>query len=505
MEATYEYEAKPAWTPYSTVTTEISTAVYLRTQELGVATLRREGIAFYSDIDSAAPVQYQNERGYHRYALSNFRGDLRMEISDIKLPMGRDLTVATYYLADVLSATDAYAYGWEMPGRNFPGAIPPEYGHNGMRKSPEIGSGHHTTYFRELDGRIGRWWSADPITFPHQSPYNTFDGNPIYYTDASGASVSYPKKEKEESYKATVSTEISSTSFARSYVAEVANGGGDPPKKRINIYITNTHRTKKENGKTVPDKALVSSYNSAKDVENNNGWTIWANETNFYVVEAKGVKDAAAKIKNLKSKYDAEVGILYIDSHGYRSTNSFRIGDQIVDAGNIGSRTNTVLAPIAKELAKDISTVVILACNAGANDPGTSGALGRGDVFVQKLANRFQADVYANRSWSPSGDIFGSYWLGGKLQYSPNSLDASHYGNGVSEKITTYKSCPHCFEGLGLWGWASPTPSGPAINTKTVNVIKLKPGGDFEVSGKNYYKIHKGDIDLIRLKSKNKK
>jgi len=96
-----------------------------------------------------------------------------------------------------------------------------------MRKSPEIGSGHHTTYFRELDGRIGRWWSADPITFPHQSPYNTFDGNPIYYTDASGASVGYP--EKEESYKATVSTEISSTSFARSYVAEVANGGGDPP------------------------------------------------------------------------------------------------------------------------------------------------------------------------------------------------------------------------------------------------------------------------------------
>ena len=98
-----------------------------------------------------------------------------------------------------------------------------------MRKSPEIGSGHHTTYFRELDGRMGRWWSADPITFPHQSPYNTFDGNPIYYTDASGASVSYPKKEKEESYKATVSTEISSTSFARSYVAEVA-AGGDPPR-----------------------------------------------------------------------------------------------------------------------------------------------------------------------------------------------------------------------------------------------------------------------------------
>ena len=110
-----------------------------------------------------------------------------------------------------------------------------------MRKSPEIGSGHHTTYFRELDGRMGRWWSADPITFPHQSPYNTFDGNPIYYTDASGASVSYPEKEKEESYKAPVSTEISSTSFARSYVASVArgfdNGGGDPNTGRITAAV----------------------------------------------------------------------------------------------------------------------------------------------------------------------------------------------------------------------------------------------------------------------------
>ncbi|WP_041329709.1 hypothetical protein [Saprospira grandis] len=102
-----------------------------------------------------------------------------------------------------------------------------------MRKSPEIGSGHHTTYFRELDGRMGRWWSADPITFPHQSPYNTFDGNPIYYTDASGASVVSPEcptwsesSITESEYKVAVSTEISSTSFARSYVVEVA--AGDP-------------------------------------------------------------------------------------------------------------------------------------------------------------------------------------------------------------------------------------------------------------------------------------
>ncbi|EJF55167.1 hypothetical protein SapgrDRAFT_3532 [Saprospira grandis DSM 2844] len=126
-----------------------------------------------------------------------------------------------------------------------------------MRKSPEIGSGHHTTYFRELDGRMGRCWSADPITFPHQSPYNTFDGNPIYYTDASGASVGYPEKEKEESYKATVSTEISSTSFARSYVQSVDKGD-------LIIFINGMHSKGQPCPDNCPDCGGREEYWGAK-------------------------------------------------------------------------------------------------------------------------------------------------------------------------------------------------------------------------------------------------
>ena len=58
-----------------------------------------------------------------------------------------------------------------------------------MEKDDEIkGSGNsYTTEFRQLDPRTGRWWSTDPITHPQYSPYSTFDNNPIYYSDPSGA------------------------------------------------------------------------------------------------------------------------------------------------------------------------------------------------------------------------------------------------------------------------------------------------------------------------------
>ena len=63
---------------------------------------------------------------------------------------------------------------------------------NGMEKSPEIGSGHNTTFFRELDSRTGRWWSVDPVWQPWQSNYSTFDNNPVALSDPSGAAVENP-------------------------------------------------------------------------------------------------------------------------------------------------------------------------------------------------------------------------------------------------------------------------------------------------------------------------
>jgi hypothetical protein len=40
-----------------------------------------------------------------------------------------------------------------------------------------------------MDTRVARWWSNDPVFQPHQSPYNSMDGNPIMYKDPLGDQV----------------------------------------------------------------------------------------------------------------------------------------------------------------------------------------------------------------------------------------------------------------------------------------------------------------------------
>jgi RHS repeat-associated protein len=44
----------------------------------------------------------------------------------------------------------------------------------------------YTTTFRQLDPRLGRWMSLDPVFQPHQSPYNSMDNNPILLNDPLG-------------------------------------------------------------------------------------------------------------------------------------------------------------------------------------------------------------------------------------------------------------------------------------------------------------------------------
>ncbi|NQY08689.1 MAG: hypothetical protein HRT71_04140 [Flavobacteriales bacterium] len=79
-----------------------------------------------------------------------------------------------------------YVFGMVQPGREFSGDY--RYGYQGSEKDNEIkGNGNsYTTYFRSLDPRLGRWMSLDPVTQPHQSPYNSMDNNPIMYNDPNG-------------------------------------------------------------------------------------------------------------------------------------------------------------------------------------------------------------------------------------------------------------------------------------------------------------------------------
>ena len=95
-----------------------------------------------------------------------------------------------YYTADIVTVRDYYPYGMPMPGRNWD-ISSYRYGYQGSEMDNEVkGEGnHYTTEFRQLDPRLGRWFSVDPLAaqFPNQSPYNAMACNPIMFTDRTGA------------------------------------------------------------------------------------------------------------------------------------------------------------------------------------------------------------------------------------------------------------------------------------------------------------------------------
>ncbi len=58
-----------------------------------------------------------------------------------------------------------------------------------MEQEDEMLTGGYDTPFRKYNAKIGRWLSNDPLVveYPSHSPYNAFNGNPIYFKDPSGA------------------------------------------------------------------------------------------------------------------------------------------------------------------------------------------------------------------------------------------------------------------------------------------------------------------------------
>jgi len=78
------------------------------------------------------------------------------------------------------------------------------YGYNqGSERDDEIkGAGNsYTTFYRQLDTRLARWLTVDPVFQPWQSPYTSMDNNPIVNTDMLGNSIDVGKKKKKKTDK----------------------------------------------------------------------------------------------------------------------------------------------------------------------------------------------------------------------------------------------------------------------------------------------------------------
>ncbi|NVK63402.1 MAG: hypothetical protein HWE22_02395 [Flavobacteriales bacterium] len=92
-------------------------------------------------------------------------------------------------LPDVVSYSDYYPYGMQMPNRH--GSLADyRYAFNGMEVDNEVsGEGNsYTTMFRQYDPRLGRWKSLDPLAskYPGASPFSAYNNNPIFFVDPLG-------------------------------------------------------------------------------------------------------------------------------------------------------------------------------------------------------------------------------------------------------------------------------------------------------------------------------
>jgi|GEM_PF-6123444 len=133
---------------------------------------------------------FERERGAKVFELSNHLGNVLVTVSDRKNGVDTDGdNEADYYEAEVLSASDYYPFGWSMPGRKF-NSGDYRFGYQGSEKDDELkGEGNsYSTFFRQLDPRVGRWLSIDPksSTTPWESPYMSMGGNPILNLDPLG-------------------------------------------------------------------------------------------------------------------------------------------------------------------------------------------------------------------------------------------------------------------------------------------------------------------------------
>ena len=85
------------------------------------------------------------------------------------------------------NTTDYSPFGVTLDGRTIERGFY-RRGFNGMEKDDELkGNGNsYTTEFRQLDPRVGRWFSVDPVIKPYISPYNSMSNNPIVKVDPKG-------------------------------------------------------------------------------------------------------------------------------------------------------------------------------------------------------------------------------------------------------------------------------------------------------------------------------
>ncbi|MEN7549991.1 RHS repeat-associated core domain-containing protein [Rapidithrix thailandica] len=132
--------------------------------------------------------------GRKQYELSNHLGNVLAVVTDNKKALDTDANgTADQYLSKVVSATDYYPFGSDMPSRNYSDENY-RYGFNGKENDKDFGNQHliQDYGFRLYNPEIGKFLSVDPLTksFPMLTPYQFASNTPIMAIDLDGLEAS---------------------------------------------------------------------------------------------------------------------------------------------------------------------------------------------------------------------------------------------------------------------------------------------------------------------------
>jgi len=218
--------------------------------------------------------------GLKVYEFSNHLGNVLTTFSDRKIAIEGAPGYVAYYTAEILSSTDYYPFGFEMPGRVYQGSY--RFGFNGMEKDDEVkGSGNSlTTFFRQYDTRIGVWFSVDPKAtwFPWISPYSTFNNNPIFFCDPIGDYPPPTVNEAHRLYFKTAGIEIFKKNLENGFsLLGAAFALGQSATESSYGNLTDLNRKIKKNnfwgmmsgGRTITYSSLGSGYDAWSSMMNN--------------------------------------------------------------------------------------------------------------------------------------------------------------------------------------------------------------------------------------------
>lgn len=104
---------------------------------------------------------------------------------------------------------------------------------------------HYTTHFRQLDVRVGRWFSIDPKVTDYESPYLSMGGNPILHNDPLGDKIKWRNsdgskmdRDDRKALRATIKELRKDESFNELYKTV---------KKDASIVYMGTHENDSEN------------------------------------------------------------------------------------------------------------------------------------------------------------------------------------------------------------------------------------------------------------------